>query len=152
LLRERLWNPRKHGGTKRRVWRKVHSGIDKKTLKVRAVALTSNDVVGTPMRPELLDQILQDQDIASVTTDGAYDAHKYHDAIAHRGTAGSCHPARTPSVEDRHGVCSRAQRGSAGVELSRVGILTAMGWRPHHVNQHAILTPYRHPNLTPSVS
>ena len=25
------WNARKHGGTKRRVWRKIHIGIDEKT-------------------------------------------------------------------------------------------------------------------------
>ena len=31
------WNARKHGGPKRRVWRKIHIGIDEETLEVRAV-------------------------------------------------------------------------------------------------------------------
>ena len=31
------WNARKHGGAKRRVWRKVHLGIDEETLEIRAV-------------------------------------------------------------------------------------------------------------------
>ena len=31
------WNARKHGGPKRRVWRKVHLGIDGQTLEVMAV-------------------------------------------------------------------------------------------------------------------
>ena len=31
------WNARKHGGPKRRIWRKVHIGIDEETLEVRAV-------------------------------------------------------------------------------------------------------------------
>ena len=35
---------RKHGGTKRRVWRKVHLGIDEQTLEIRAVEVTSSDV------------------------------------------------------------------------------------------------------------
>ena len=30
------WNARKHGETKRRVWRKVHLGIDEQTLEIRA--------------------------------------------------------------------------------------------------------------------
>ena len=38
------WNARKHGGPKRRVWRKVHLGIDAETLEVRAVEITSSDI------------------------------------------------------------------------------------------------------------
>ena len=59
------WNARKHGGSKRRVWRKVHLGIDEKTLEVRAVEFTSSDIGDAPMLPELLDQIRAQQDIAS---------------------------------------------------------------------------------------
>ena len=50
------WNARKHGGTKRRVWRKVHIGIDEKTLEIRAAEITTSDVNDAPMLPELLDQ------------------------------------------------------------------------------------------------
>ena len=79
------WNARKHGGAKRRVWRKVHLGIDEETLEIRAVEVTSSDIGDAPMLPELLSQIPADQDIASVTADGAYDTRKCHDAIAERG-------------------------------------------------------------------
>ena len=65
------WNARKHGGTKRRVWRKVHLGIDGQTLEIRAVEITSSDVGNAPMLPELLAQIPADRDLASVTADGA---------------------------------------------------------------------------------
>ena len=34
------WHARKHGGSKRRVWRKIHLGIDEETLEVRAVEVT----------------------------------------------------------------------------------------------------------------
>lgn len=61
------WNARKHGGAKRRVWRKVHLAIDKQTLEIRAVEVTSSDVGDTPMLPELLSQIPPDQEIARVT-------------------------------------------------------------------------------------
>jgi len=51
------WNARKHGGAKRRVWRKIHIGIDEKTLEIRAAEFTTSDVGDAPMLPELLDQI-----------------------------------------------------------------------------------------------
>ena len=51
------WNARKHGGTKRRVWRKIHIGIDVQTLEIRAAEFTTSDVGDAPMLPELLDQI-----------------------------------------------------------------------------------------------
>lgn len=76
------WNARKHGGAKRRIWRKIHIGIDEKTLEIRAAEFTTSDVGDAPMLPELLDQIPPDQEIASVTADGAYDTRKCHDAIA----------------------------------------------------------------------
>ena len=78
------WNARKHGGPKRRVWRKIHIGIDEKTLEARAVEVTTSNVGDAPMLPELLDQIPQDQTIGSVTADGAYDTRKCHDANAAR--------------------------------------------------------------------
>jgi hypothetical protein len=34
------WHARKHGGLRRRVWRKIHLGIDEETLGVRAVEIT----------------------------------------------------------------------------------------------------------------
>ena len=66
------WNARKHGGSKRRVWRKIHIGIDEQTLEIWAAELTTSDVGDAPMLPELLDQIPLDQEIASVTADGAF--------------------------------------------------------------------------------
>jgi hypothetical protein len=88
------WNARKHGGPKRRVWRKVHLGIDEQTLEIRAVEVTSSDTGDAPMLPELLAQISADQDIASVTADGAYDTRKCHDAIAERGAAAVIPPRK----------------------------------------------------------
>lgn len=66
------WNARKHDGPKRRIWRKIHIGIDAETLEVRAVEVTTRNVGDAPMVPEVLDQIPTDQAIGSVTADGAY--------------------------------------------------------------------------------
>ena len=82
------WNARKHGGPKRRVWRKIHLGIDEETLEVRAVEITGShigDIGDAPVLPDLLGQIPPHQEIGSVTAHGAYDTRKCHDAIADRG-------------------------------------------------------------------
>ena len=76
------WNARKYGGPKRRIWRKIHIGVDEQTLEVRAVEVTGSNIGDAPMLPELLSQIPFGQDIGSVTADGAYDTRKCHEAIA----------------------------------------------------------------------
>lgn len=88
------WNARKHGGTKRRVWRKIHIGIDEKSLEIRAAEFTTSDVGDAPMLPELLDRTPPEQEIATVTADGAFDTRKCHDAIAARGAAAIIPPRR----------------------------------------------------------
>jgi len=52
---------------KRRIWRKIHIGIDEETLEVRAVEVTGSNIGDAPVLPELLNQIPLDQDIGSVT-------------------------------------------------------------------------------------
>ena len=46
------------------------------------------------MLPELLDQIPPEQEIGSVTADGAFDTRKCHDAIAARGAAAIIPPRK----------------------------------------------------------
>lgn len=91
---EGAWNVRQHGGPKRRVWRKIHPGIDEETPEIRAVEVTTSNVGDAPMLPALLDQIDPDQEIATVTADGAFDTRKCHDAIADRGAAAIIPPRR----------------------------------------------------------
>lgn len=62
------WNARKHGGPKRRLWRKIHLGIDEQTLEVRAVEFTGSGIGDAPMLKELLDQIPPEQGIGNLTT------------------------------------------------------------------------------------
>ena len=75
------WNARKHGGLKCRLWRKIHFGIDEETLEIRAIEATSSSIGDAPVPPDLLNQIPPDEEIASVTVDGAYNTRKCHDAI-----------------------------------------------------------------------
>lgn len=115
------WNARKHGGAKRRVWRKVHLGIDEETLEIRAVEVTSSDIGDAPILPELLAQISTDQDIASVTADGAYDTRKCHDAIADRGAVAIIPPRKNakPWKADTAGAAARNEALRASKYLGR---------------------------------
>lgn len=88
------WNARKHGGSKQRVWRKIHIGIDKKSLEIRAAEFTTRNVGDAPTLPELLDQIPPDQEITSVTADSAFDTRKCHDTIAARGATAIIPPRK----------------------------------------------------------
>lgn len=88
------WNARRHGGPKRRVWRKIHLGIDERVLEVRAVGITGSHIGDAPVLPDLPDRIPEDQEIGSVTSDGAGDTRKCHDAIARRGADAVIPPRR----------------------------------------------------------
>jgi len=63
-------------------------------LASRAAEFTIRDVGDAPMLPEGLDQIPPDQEIASVTADGAFDSRRCHDAIAARVAAAIIPPRR----------------------------------------------------------
>ena len=65
--------------------RKIHLGIDEETLEIRAVEVTGSHIGDAPVLPDLLNQIPEDEQIGSVTADGACDTRKCHDAIADRG-------------------------------------------------------------------
>lgn len=119
------WNARKHGAPKRRVWRKVHLGIDEETLEVRAVEITSSDIGDAPMLPELLSQLPPDQEIASVTADGAYDTRKCHHRRTGRRRRHSA-PQECEALEGRHRRCSCAQRSAAGVKTPRPRAVATM--------------------------
>jgi hypothetical protein len=80
------WDARKHGGSKRRVWRKIHIGIDEQTLEIRSVEITGSNTGDAPMLPHLPNQIPRNQQIGSVTADGAYDAHRSWSVCGHPTT------------------------------------------------------------------
>jgi hypothetical protein len=115
------WNARKHGGSKRRLWRKIHIGIDEQTLEIRAIEVTSSSIGDAPMLPDLLDQIPPDQEIDSVTADGAYDTRKCHDAIAARNAHAVIPPRKNAKLwkPDTPGARARNEAVRASKYLGR---------------------------------
>ncbi|MFG6641927.1 MULTISPECIES: IS5 family transposase [unclassified Sulfitobacter] len=78
------WQARKHGVQGRRQWRKVHLAMDPATSDIRAVEFTPSRDGDSPVLPELLDQVPQDEPIGTVTADGAYDTRRCHTAVLER--------------------------------------------------------------------
>ena len=78
------WKCKKHQPEYRRQWRKLHIGIDAKTLQIRAVQLTTNNVSDSQVLDVLLNQIPSDERIDSVYTDGAYDTKLCRQVISDR--------------------------------------------------------------------
>jgi hypothetical protein len=73
FLGEGEWKRKKHGVGYRRQWRKVHLGIDAKTLQIRAIAVTDSSIGDSSALPEIIGQIPEAEMIATVTGDGAFD-------------------------------------------------------------------------------
>ena len=115
------WHARKHGGARRRVWRKIHLAVDEATLEVRAVEVTASHVGDAPVLPDLLDQIPEGEAIGSVTADGAYDTRRCHDAIAARGAHAVIPPRKNarPWKPDTPGAQARNEALRASKYLGR---------------------------------
>jgi len=79
------WLARKHGTHSRRQYRKVHLAMDTGSGDILAVEFTSSREGDSPVLPDLLDQIPPDQEIGTVTGDGAFDTRRCHAAILARG-------------------------------------------------------------------
>lgn len=90
------WHARKHGSSSRRVWRKVHVGIDEATMEVRTVEITGSHVGDAPVMPDLISQIPAAETIGLVTADGADDTRRCHDAITGLVT---CPPRKSPQSD-----------------------------------------------------
>jgi IS5 family transposase len=121
MMGEGEWKTRKHGASYRRQWRKVHLGIDARTLDIRAIEVTTNAIGDAPTLPDLLAQIPEDEQIISVGGDGAYDTRSCHAAIAERG-ADAVIPVRRngrPWTKDGPGVDARNEALRATKRLGR---------------------------------
>ncbi len=90
------WKVRVHGVGKRRLWRKLHLGVDEATGEILAHDLTMNNVHDGPVLPGLLDQV--DQPLGQVSADTAYDSFRCHRAICDRGARPVIPPRKGASI------------------------------------------------------
>ncbi|MCC1492385.1 IS5 family transposase [Cognatishimia sp. F0-27] len=78
------WEARKHEVQGRRQWCKVHLAVDPATSDIRAVEFTPSRDGDSPVLPDPLGQIPGDEQIGTVTADGAYNTRRCHKAIIER--------------------------------------------------------------------
>jgi hypothetical protein len=82
----------------RKGWRKLHVVIDRKTNKIVSSELTTHHVGDPTPVPELLNKV--NQDIASVTADGAYDTEPVYKSIADINATAIIPPRKTAALTD----------------------------------------------------
>lgn len=129
------WHAHKHGGSKRRVWRKIHLGINEETLEIRAVEITGSHIGDAPVLPDLLSQIPLGEEISSVTADDAYDTRKCHDAIAERG-ANADIPPRNNAKPWKTTTAGAVARNDALRAAKYLGRALWRQWSGYHRRSH----------------
>jgi len=96
------WKVRVHGAGKRRVWRKLHLGVDEASGEILAHELTMNNVHDGPILPGLLDQV--NDPVDQVSADTAYDSFRCHRAIHERNARPVIPPRRGASIHPPPGM------------------------------------------------
>ncbi len=86
------WYVHKHRGGRRRIWRKLHLGVDEHTKEIVAVEITASHVHDSLMLPSLLIQI--PGTVCQVSGDGAYDTKACYESIGQRGAKATIPPRR----------------------------------------------------------
>lgn len=103
------WHTKKHGGSDRRTWCKLHLGVDDTTKELLAADITKSPVHDSLMLPSLLSDLVGS--ITQVSGDGAYDTGASYEAINDRGARAAIAPRRTaryaPHVDDGPGQAMR---------------------------------------------
>ena len=114
------WKTRQHGISKRRTWRKLHLGIDKKTGEIVSAVATTNDYHDSQVFGDILNGVKSQ--ISQVSTDGAYDTNDCYKQI-HQREAGATIPPRKNARIQQHGNCkaSPLPRDENLREIRRVG-------------------------------
>jgi hypothetical protein len=86
------WHGHKHGGGRRRIWRKLHLGVDEQTKEIVAVEVTASNVHDSQILPRLLTQI--PGTVGQVSGYGAYDTKACYASIGKRGAKATIPPRR----------------------------------------------------------
>ena len=131
FLGEGEWKRKKHQPEYRRQWRKLHIGIYSKTLQIRAVQLTTNNVSDSQVLVDLLDHIPLNEQIDSVYTDGAYDTKQCRQVIADR-QAHAVIPPRKNAKPWKDTKTSSLERNELLRTVKRFGRTLWKKWAGYH--------------------
>jgi hypothetical protein len=119
------WKTRVHGKGKRRVWRKLHLGVDTTTGEILAHALTSSETHEGAELPGLLARI--DGPIAAVYGDKAYDAFDIHATILAREARPVIPPRKDAAIRPPPGI--RNPPPTRGAAVARIVEIGRAAWK-----------------------
>ncbi len=91
---------RKRGPSRLGHWREVHIARGADTGDIRAVEFTSIWQGDSPLLPELLAQMPRDEQIKTLTADGAHDMRRCHGATVEQFAGRKSSPSPEPSEEE----------------------------------------------------
>jgi hypothetical protein len=97
------WKVRQHGWSKRRIWKKLHIGVDEATGDILLGEVTGNDTADCEMFTPLLDQLPASVPIDQVSADGAYDKRVCYEEAMRRGIPSIAIPPQHNAKIWRHG-------------------------------------------------
>jgi hypothetical protein len=104
LYGEGEWKMRKHGKSKRRIWRKIHLSVDSENGEIQAGALSEAGMSDAEALTSMLEEI--DQPIENFSGDGAYDKRSVYDDIQKHSPDCRIHiPPRKNARIWQHGNC-----------------------------------------------
>ena len=119
------WKTRQHGASKRRVWRKLHLGVDEATGEVLAHKLTLSNAHDGPVLPEVLAQV--DMPLDQVSADKAYDSFDCHKAILAKGATPVIPPRKGAAILPPPGV--KDPPPTRGAIVKRVTEIGSKAWK-----------------------
>ena len=94
IFGEGEWKVRRYGQSKRRMWAKLHLGIDEKDQIIVSPLFTGNNSGDDKKLPDILQQYKGP--IRQVSLDGAYDSHECYDIIGKREAKAVIPPQPNP--------------------------------------------------------
>ena len=119
------WLAEKHGTKRRWSWRELHLGVDARTGRIVAAALTDREVDDASQVAPLLDQV--EDSVASLTGDGAYNQESVYADVAERHPdADVIVPPRSTAVPSDTAETAPTQRDR---RLQLIAEKGRMGWQ-----------------------
>ena len=128
------WKVRMHGWSKRRMWKKLHIGIDEATGDILLGEVTGNETADGEMIPSLLRQMSEEQKIRQVSADGAYDTRMCYEELMRRGIPVVAIPPRRGARIWQHGNTETA-RLPRDENLRRIRTVGRKRWK-HEIGYH----------------
>jgi len=110
------WKVRQHGYSKRRIWRKLHLGVNEATGEIIAEVLSGKNKRDGELLQKLVKQI--DSPVSQVSGDGAYDSFKNHEFLRKLGAKATIPTPKNARVQKIGNVVAR---DAVVIEIRKLG-------------------------------